>query len=417
MITTIRIVLYLIIALLGVYACRHYAFTYIRLFRPPRDPYRDIDAASWPTVTIQVAAHNEEQVIAQALDALLSVDYPRDRMVIMPVNDRSTDGTRGIIDAYVATHPGRIRPFHRLGGKPGKAAALKDAAGLVDSEILIVFDADYVPSRGLIKQLVAPFFDPEIGAVMGRVVPLNAERGLLTKLLDIERSGGYQIDQQARMTLRLVPQYGGTTGGVRMAALRAVGGWTDDVLAEDTELTYRLLLRGWKTAYQNRAECYEEVPESWQVRSRQIGRWAKGHNQSMARHLQEVLLSRRIRGLEKLDALLLLWVYMMPLLTLLALVLIVLLFYLGQPLPFDWLMLGLGVFVYGSLGNFAAFFELAAGCYLDDKRENIRLLPLNLLSFTVSMVAVTRATLTQIFVDRLFGRELVWDKTARYRGR
>ncbi|WP_255417422.1 glycosyltransferase family 2 protein [Lysobacter sp. TY2-98] len=292
---------------------------------------------------------------------------------------------------------------------------MKDAAALVDSEILIVFDADYVPSRGLIRQLVAPFFDPEVGAVMGRVVPLNADRGLLTRLLDIERSGGYQVDQQARMTLQLVPQYGGTTGGVRLAALKAIGGWSDDVLAEDTELTYRLLLRGWKTAYQNRAECYEEVPENWQVRSRQIARWAKGHNQSLARHFWGVIGSRRLRGIEKIDAVLLLCVYLMPALTLSALTLIILLFYLGRPLPFDGLLLGLGVFLYGSLGNFAAFFELAAGCYLDDKRASARLLPLNLLGFVTSVVAVTRATLDQLLFDRLFRREFVWHKTARYR--
>lgn len=415
MVLIISCVLYAIIAVISIYAFRHYAFTWIRLFRAPRDPYRDIDSAHWPTVTVQIAAHNEEGVIRHVLDALLDVDYPRDRLVIMPVNDRSTDATRAIIDAYVGLYPDRIVPFHRDAGRPGKAAALRDAAGSVQSEVLVVFDADYIPSKGLIRQLVAPFFDPEIGAVMGRVVPLNANRSLLTKLLDIERSGGYQVDQQARMTLKLVPQYGGTTGGVRMSALRAVGGWADDVLAEDTELTFRLLLQGWKTAYQNRAECYEEVPESWGTRSRQIGRWAMGHNQTLARHIRGVLSSRRLRGIEKIDGLLLLCIYLMPVLTLTAFLLITLLFYLGQPLPFDWLLLGLGVFLYGSLGNFAAFFELAAGCYLDGKRSNARLLPLVLLSFIVSLVAVIRITLRQVFIDSLFRRELVWHKTARYR--
>ena len=60
---------------------------------------------------------------------------------------------------------------------------------------------------------------------MGRVVPLNAGRNLLTRMLDLERSAGYQVDQQARMNLHLVPQYGGTVGGVGSSALRDVGGW------------------------------------------------------------------------------------------------------------------------------------------------------------------------------------------------
>ncbi|WP_205289324.1 glycosyltransferase [Lysobacter sp. TY2-98] len=120
MILAIEMLLYAIIGLVSVYAFRHYAFTWIRLFRPPRDPYRDIDAADWPTVTVQIAAHNEERVIRYCLDALLTVDYPLDRLVIMPVNDRSVDATREIIDAYVERYPGLIRPFHRTGGSPAK---------------------------------------------------------------------------------------------------------------------------------------------------------------------------------------------------------------------------------------------------------------------------------------------------------
>jgi cellulose synthase/poly-beta-1,6-N-acetylglucosamine synthase-like glycosyltransferase len=200
---------------------------------------------------------------------------------VIAVNDRSTDGTRAIIDEFVERFPGRIQPFHRAGGKGGKAAALKDAMELVTTEVILIFDADYIPGAGLIKQLVAPFFDPEVGGVMGRVVPLNVGTNLLTRLLDLERTGGYQVDQQARMNLRLVPQHGGTVAGVRLSALREIGGWNDRSLTEDTDLTYRLLLHGWKTVYQNRSECYEEVPETWAVRIKQIKRCANGHNQAM----------------------------------------------------------------------------------------------------------------------------------------
>src|SRR2546430_14940175 len=118
---------------------------------------------------------------------------------------------------------------------------------LIATEVTLIFDADYIPGAGLIKQLVAPFFDPEVGGVMGRVVPLNVGKKLLTRLLDLERSGGYQVDQQARMNLRFVPQYGGTVAGVRKSALEEIGGWNENALAEDTDLTFRLLLAGWKT--------------------------------------------------------------------------------------------------------------------------------------------------------------------------
>jgi cellulose synthase/poly-beta-1,6-N-acetylglucosamine synthase-like glycosyltransferase len=68
------------------------------------------------------------------------------------------------------------------------------------------------------------------------------------------------------MNLRLVPQDGGTVAGVRFEPLREIGSWNENSLTEDTDLTYRLVLNGWKTLYQNRSECYEEVPEVWPVR-------------------------------------------------------------------------------------------------------------------------------------------------------
>lgn len=412
---TALILLLFVLALIVVYTLRHYYFAFNRLFSRQRHPYVDIETANWPTVTVFIAAHNEEAVIANSLEALLDVDYPHDRIRLMPVNDRSTDRTREIIDSYVVRFPKRITPFHRAEGKPGKAAALKDATELTDSDIILVFDADYVPGKGLIKQLVAPFLDPENGAVMGRVVPLNTGSNLLTRLLDLERSGGYQVDQQARMNLRMVPQYGGTVGGVRRTALESIGGWRDDALAEDTDLTYRLLLAGWKTVYQNRSECYEEVPESWPVRVRQIMRWAKGHNQAALRYSGRLLFSRGVSFAERMDGLLLLGVYAMSPLLLLGWILAIFLFYCTIN---HWLAGALAMFAlmgYGALGNFAAYFEISAAVYLDGNRNRIRLLPLNLFGFLISLLAIARATWNQFFFDWLLGQGLVWDKTVRYR--
>jgi cellulose synthase/poly-beta-1,6-N-acetylglucosamine synthase-like glycosyltransferase len=415
---TLTIMLYLlwaVIALVLVYTVRHYYFTFNRLYGAQRHPYLDVDSGNWPSVTVLVAAHNEQAVIADSLRALLDVDYPRERLRIMPVNDRSSDDTRRIIDEISAANPGRITPFHRSEGKPGKAAALKDATAQVESDILIVFDADYVPGRGLLRQLVAPFFDPEVGAVMGRVVPLNTGSNLLTRLLDMERSGGYQVDQQARMNLSLVPQYGGTVGGVRRSALEAIGGWHEDALAEDTDLTYRLLLSGWKTAYQNRSECYEEVPETWPVRVRQIMRWSKGHNQAAFRYAGALIGSDKVSLREKLDGMLLLGVFAMSPILLAGWMLAILLFYFDAN---HWLTGVLALFClmsYSALGNFAAFFEIGAAVYLDGSRERIRLMPLNYFGFLVSLLSITIATFRQVVFDWLFRRSLEWDKTVRYR--
>ena len=404
-----------LLLLLLVYAVRHYVFSLNRLFGTQRHPYASIVSADWPRVTVLVAAHNEESVIADCLANLMLVDYPAERLRVMPVNDRSSDRTREIIDAVVLQHPGRIRAFHRTGGKPGKAAALKDATALVETDFIIVFDADYLPSRGLIRRLMAPFVDPEVGAVMGRVVPNNVGANLLTRLLDLERSGGYQVDQQARMNLGLVPQYGGTVGGIRIKALMAVGGWHDDVLAEDTDLTYRLLLGGWQTVYHNRAECYEEVPQSWAVRVRQIKRWAKGHNQAMVRHSLALLRRPGVHLAERIDGVLLLGVYLMSPLLILGWALSLLMYFtvtLDFALPALMVLAFMG---HSALGNFAAFFEIAAAVHLDRSHRRVRLLAFNWLGFIVSALAISRAVLEQALLDHLPGRNFQWDKTVRYR--
>jgi len=402
----------LILLLICIYTARHYYFTLNRLFGRQRHPYIDVESADWPAVTVLVAAHNEEAVVADILKALMEVDYPADRLTVIPVNDRSTDRTREIIDWVAERHP-QIEPFHRIGGKAGKAAALKDAMARVHTEVVLVFDADYIPGKALIRQLVTPFFDPEIGAVMGRVVPLNVSKKLLTRLLDLERSGGYQVDQQARMNLHLVPQYGGTVAGIRKSALDEIGGWNENALTEDTDLTYRLLLAGWKTAYANRAECYEEVPERWPVRVRQIMRWAKGHNQCMVSYMLRTARCAELSWMERIDGVLLLGVYLMGPVLLLGWSLAVVLFYSGVEIGGGLAVLALGAFT--ALGNFAAFFEIAAAARLDGSRQRIRLLPLTLFGFAVSLISVSRAAYQQAHAI-IFGQgELVWHKTERSR--
>ena len=407
-------VLFMIVILMALYGVRHFMFTMNRLTGKQRHPYIDISVANWPLITVFIAAHNEEKVIAGCIEALLNTDYPADRLKIIPVNDRSKDATGQIIDSYVARFPSRISPFHRTDGKAGKSAALKDALLFAEGDIAIIFDADYVPGRGLLKQLVAPFFDPEVGAVMGRVVPINSGANLLTRMLDLERSAGYQVDQQARMNMNLLPQYGGTVGGVRLSAVKAVGGWHDDTLAEDTDITFRLMFSGWKTVYTNRSECYEEVPEEWSVRIKQVTRWAKGHNQVMARYWWKFASSPYLTFSQRLDGLLLLFVFVIPLVMLVGWCLALGLYFLNAGSLISQLIPVFALMLYGTLGNFAAFFEIVVAVLIDGNRKRLRLLPFNLLGFFVSLFAISGAVWS-LMLDGLLKREMVWDKTIRYR--
>ena len=239
----LKIYLVFTVAVLVVYSIRHFIFTLNRLFFEQRIYYQDIIDSDLKSITILIPMHNEEKVARQILDLLVvsaypnenvgkdarkildllvDADYPHEKLEIIPINDFSSDETRIILDDYASRYP-FIRPLHRYEGERGKPAALNEAMKMAKGEIIIVFDADYLPPKGILKDIAVFFNDPEVGAVMGRVVPVNTRTNLLTRLLDLERTGGYQVDQQARYNMKLIPQYGGTVGGFRKDVVTALG--------------------------------------------------------------------------------------------------------------------------------------------------------------------------------------------------
>jgi hypothetical protein len=149
------------------------------------------------------------------------------------------------------------------------------------------------------------------------------------------------------------------------------------------------------------------------VRVRQIMRWAKGHNQAMVSYMRQTANGARLSWIERLDGVLLLGVYLMGPVLLLGWLLAVVLFYTGVQIGGGLTVLALGAFT--TLGNFAAFFEIAAAARLDGSHQRIRLLPLTLFGFTVSLISVSRAAWQQA-TEGVFGKsELVWHKTERSR--
>ena len=409
----LKIYIVLVVLVMGVYAVRHYRFTLNRMLGRQRLYLQDILDSDLPRVSVLVPMHNEAKVAHQCLEALLACNYPADRLEIIPIDDHSTDETGAILDALAAAEP-IIRPLHRLGeGQRGKPAALNDALQVATGDIILVFDADYIPSRGMLRDLALCFQDPEIGAVMGRVVPYNTKSNLLTRLLDLERSGGYQVDQQARHNLRLIPQYGGTVGGFRRQQVLELGGFDPRVLAEDTDLTIRLYLHGWKVAYANRVECFEEVPEIWEVRSRQIHRWSRGHNAVMFRYLGRLLRSRYLSRQEKLDGLLLLSIYTVPVFLFLGIIDSVILFFLGEMQIISSMLVFLFVAAYNCFGNFAPFYEIGTAALLDGVTHRIRLLPFLTFYFLLNVWTMSRGFFAALG-DLILRRRAAWSKTERF---
>jgi cellulose synthase/poly-beta-1,6-N-acetylglucosamine synthase-like glycosyltransferase len=169
------------------------------------------------------------------------------------------------------------------------------------------------------------------------------------------------------------------------------------------------------TAYQNRSECYEEVPEIWPVRIRQISRWTMGHNQSLWRYFSKCFLSSNISVHEKIDGLLLLGVYAISPLILMGWIIAITLFYAGDNNLFAGSIALLSVTAFSCVGNFAAFFEISSAVYLDRNKNRMRLLPFNLFNFLIGMLTVSKATIRQVFT---FGNNnRPWHKTSRFRNK
>ena len=401
-----------VIILMIIYAVRHFVFAYNRLFGKQRLYYNDIYSTRMPSISVLIPMHNEEQVLDFVLQSLLKCEYDRDRLEIIPINDNSTDRTKEMLDEYHEKYE-FIRPLHRNCPDRGKPAGLNDAMKIAKGDIIIVFDADYRPARDMLKQLAVAFQDPEVGAVMGRVIPYNTKKNLLTRLINLERCGGYQVDQQARYNLKSIPQYGGTVGGFRKDLMLEMGGFNPLVLAEDTELTYRFYTKGWKVIYANSAECYEEAPETWAVRGRQIRRWARGHNQVLFRYLGKVILTPNMNWREKVDGILLLLVYAVPFFLALGQLDSFILFFLGEMDIFAgwWVLLFIGV--YCSFGNFAPFYEIGTGLMLDGVKGETMLLPLIMFNFYFYMWNISLGFLDAI-ADIITKRKVSWAKTKRF---
>jgi cellulose synthase/poly-beta-1,6-N-acetylglucosamine synthase-like glycosyltransferase len=413
MLTTILSAFFIFTVILNTaYLIRHYVFTLTVLRATKQSHSQNLKVSSTyePTISILIPAHNEEKVIGALLQKIAEINYPNEKLEVITIDDASSDATGKIADEYSKNYP-FLKVLHRgrgEGGK-GKPAALNAALKQVHNEIIVCFDADYIPHPDLVRVLALAFEDPTVGAVQGRPVVLNEPQNVVTRLITLERIGGYKIDQQARELLGLVPQFGGTVGGFRRSIITELGGFDESMLTEDTDLTFEIALSGYKIRYLSDAECYEEAVASWSSYWRQRTRWAKGHMQVCFKHSFAVLGSKHLNFRQKLDSLLLLHVYFMPLISLVSLM-------IGAYLIFSHLAIAetlwflVPISMYSFVGNYAPFFEVSVGAYLDDRKQVQWLTPLMVFSFLFNMPICASAFLSLVF-DKLTGRKNHWVKT------
>ena len=240
-----------------------------------------------PSVSVIVPAYREERVIAKTIASLLDQEYTGFLEVVV-VDDGSPDRTYEVARSSFSDHS-RVAVYRKPNG--GKASALNFGVARARGEIVVAVDADTVFAPDAVAQLVAPLADPHVGAVAG-----NAKVGnrinLVTRWQALEYVTSQNLDRRAFALLDCITVVPGAIGAWRAELVRGVGGFSDDTLAEDQDLTLSIRRCGYAIAYADRAVAYTEAPDTFRGLTRQRFRWSFGTLQCMWKH-RDALFRRR----------------------------------------------------------------------------------------------------------------------------
>jgi cellulose synthase/poly-beta-1,6-N-acetylglucosamine synthase-like glycosyltransferase len=234
--------------------------------------------ASLPRITIQLPLFNEMYVVERLLKSVTEIDYPRERLEIQVLDD-STDETvevaRRAVEAY-ARLGFDIHYIHRTDRTGFKAGALANGMKTARGELMAIFDADFVPKPDCLRKLVDFFTDPQVGCAQMRWSHINGAYNLLTRLQTIMLDGHFVVEQTVRNRTGGFFNFNGTAGIWRRQAIELSGGWQHDTLTEDTDLSFRAQLMGWRFVYLLDEDAPSEIPVEINAFKAQQRRWAKG---------------------------------------------------------------------------------------------------------------------------------------------
>ena len=298
---TLLIPYFAVMIVLSIYGIHRYTLCYLyfkhrKKYNP--NPPRHFDEL--PTVTIQLPIFNEQFVIDRLIEAVCSIEYPRDRLEIQVLDD-STDETTEVASGIVARYAALGHPIvyiHRTNRHGFKAGALDAGLKVAKGEFVAIFDADFVPPPDWLMKVIHHFAEPDVGMVQTRWTHLNRDYSLLTRIEAILLDGHFVLEHGARERSGDFFNFNGTAGMWRRQAIYDGGGWQHDTLTEDTDLSYRSQIAGWRFKYLPNVECPSELPIEMTAFKTQQARWAKGLIQTSIKMLPRIWRSdipRRIK--------------------------------------------------------------------------------------------------------------------------
>jgi cellulose synthase/poly-beta-1,6-N-acetylglucosamine synthase-like glycosyltransferase len=286
---------FLLLVILSVYGCHRYEMIrrYMKnkknlLVEPP------LKFETLPRITVQLPIYNERYVVERLLEEVSKMDYPKHLLQIQVLDD-STDDTHSFTEALVSDYQAAGIPIeyrHRTNRHGYKAGALQEGMQTATGELIAIFDADFIPPRDFLTRTVHYFADPEVGVVQTRWSYLNRYYSLLTEVEGMLLDGHFVIEHGARCGSGLFFNFNGTAGILRAKTIEDAGGWQHDTLTEDSDLSYRAQLKGWRFVYVPGIDCPSELPVDTYGFQVQQSRWAKGLTQVAMKLLPQILRAK-----------------------------------------------------------------------------------------------------------------------------
>ena len=257
-----------------------------------------------PSVTIQLPIYNEKYVAKRLVDAVCNLDYPKDKLRIMVCDDSDDDTVellRNAVDDY-KQQGFQIEHMRRGTRKGYKAGALKHAMQTTDTDLVAIFDADFIPPVWFLKRAIPHFSKSNIGLVQCRWGHVNENYSTITQVQALSIDFHFLVEQKAKSNSHLFMNFNGTAGIWRRECIDDAGGWHTATLVEDLDLSYRAQMKGWKCLFLPDIVVDAELPAQINGAKRQQFRWAKGSIQCAIKLLSDIGLKRNVAIEAKIQA-------------------------------------------------------------------------------------------------------------------